>query len=202
MTDKYLMTINNKRIHDYYKKNPSVDFESMNLVLLDFMDKINNDMSKVLQNTLQGQLLQEVKEIKGQLSVFQETMFGKVSETNKSFLETLKLLLSMNSSDHSEKIIQLLQKHSETFVDKITTLLPKTQEEVQRKIQDQLSLLQKTIQCDFQQFIIQHKTETNVSDFISSFDTKLSMLQQPIFQMIQSNQEQVSTKLSSVLIIP
>jgi len=198
MSEKYLMTINNKRIHDYYKKNPSVDFESMNLVLLDFMDKINNDMSKVLQNTLQGQLLQEVKEIKCQLSVFQETMFGKVSETNKSFLETLKLLLSMNSSDHSEKIIQLLQKHSETFVDKITTLLPKTQEETQKKIQDQLSLLQKTIQCDFQQFIIQHKPESNVSDFISSFDTKLSMLQQPIFQMIQSNQEQVSTKLSSV----
>jgi hypothetical protein len=198
MTERYLMTINNKRIHDYYKKNPSVDFESMNLVLLDFMDKINNDMSKVLQNTLQGQIMQEVKDIKTQLSVFQETIFGKVAETNKSFLETLKLILSMNISDQSDKIVLLLQKHSETFVDKITTILPKTQEDTQRKIQDQLSLLQKTIQCDFQQFIIQHKPETNVSDFLSSFDTKLSMLQQPIFQMIQTNQDQVSTKLSSV----
>lgn len=198
MSEKYLMTVNNKRIHDYYKKNPSIDFESMNLVLLDFMDKISNDMSKVLQNTLQGQLLQEVKDIKGQLSVLQETLHGKITETNKSFLETLKLLLSMNSSEHSEKIVQLLHKHSETFVDKITNLLPKTQEETQRKIQDQLSLLQKTIQCDFQQFMIQNKPETNLSDFLSSFDSKLSMLQQPIFQMIQSNQEQVSNKLTTV----
>jgi hypothetical protein len=198
MSEKYLMTVNNKRIHDYYKKNPSIDFESMNLVLLDFMDKISNDMSKVLQNTLQGQLLQEVKDIKGQLSVLQEGVLGKITETNKSFLETLKLLLSMNSSEHSEKIVQLLQKHSETYVDKITNLLPKTQEETQRKIQDQLALLQKTIQCDFQQFMIQNKPETNLSEFLSSFDSKLSMLQQPIFQMIQSNQEQVSNKLNTV----
>ena len=198
MTEKYLMTVNNKRIHDYYKKNSSIDFESMNLVLLDFMDKISHDMSKVLQNTLQGQLLQEVKEIKGQLSLFQENILGKVSETNKSFVETLKLLLSMNSSEHSDKVVQLLQKHSESFIDKISNLLPKTQEETQRKIQDQLVLLQKTIQCDFQQFMIQSKPETNLSEFLSSFDTKLSVLQQPIFQMIQSNQEHVSTKLSTV----
>jgi len=162
------------------------------------MDKISNDMSKVLQNTLQGQLLQEVKDIKGQLSVLQEGVLCKITETNKSFLDTLKLLLSMNSSEHSEKIVQLLQKHSETYVDKITNLLPKTQEETQRKIQDQLALLQKTIQCDFQQFMIQNKPETNLSDFLSSFDSKLSMLQQPIFQMIQSNQEQVSNKLTTV----
>ena len=198
MSDTYLMTVNNKRIHDYYKKNPSVDFESMNLVLLDFMDKISHDMSKVLQNTLQGQLLQEVKEIKGQLSLFQETILGKVSETNKSFIETLKLLLSMNSSEHSDKVVQLLQKHSESFIDKISNLLPKTQEETQRKIQDQLVLLQKTIQCDFQQFMIQSKPEANLSDFLSTFDTKLSVLQQPIFQMIQTNQDHVSTKLSTV----
>jgi hypothetical protein len=170
----------------------------MNLVLLDFMDKISHDMSKVLQNTLQGQLLQEVKDIKSQLSLFQENILGKVSETNKSFVETLKLLLSMNSSEHSDKVVQLLQKHSESFIDKISNLLPKTQEETQRKIQDQLVLLQKTIQCDFQQFMIQSKPETNLSEFLSTFDTKLSVLQQPIFQMIQSNQEQVSTKLSTV----
>ena len=198
MADTYLMTVNNKRIHDYYKKNPSVDFESMNLVLLDFMDKISHDMSKVLQNTLQGQLLQEVKEIKCQLSLFQDSVLGKVSETNKTFIETMKLLLSMNSSEHSDKVVHLLQKHSESLIDKISNLLPKTQEETQRKIQDQLVLLQKTIQCDFQQFMIQSKPEANLADFLSTFDTKLSVLQQPIFQMIQSNQDHVSTKLSTV----
>jgi len=198
MTDKYTLTLSNKRIYDYYKQNPSIDFESMNLVLLDFMDKINHDMSKVLQNTLQGQLLQEVKDIKGQLSSLQETLFSKISEANKSFLETIKLLLSMNSSDHSEKVVHLLHKHSESFIDKMTNLLPKSQEETQRKIQEQMVLLQKTIQCDFQQYMLQSKTETNLTDFISTFDTKLSVLQQPIFQMIQSNQENVSTKLNTV----
>jgi tRNA nucleotidyltransferase/poly(A) polymerase len=42
------MITTNKRIYDYYKHNPTMDFESMNLILLDFMDKINHDM---VQNT-------------------------------------------------------------------------------------------------------------------------------------------------------
>jgi hypothetical protein len=192
------MTVTNQRIYDYYKKNPSVDFESMNLVLLDFMEKISTDMSKVLQNTLQGQLFQEVKEIKTQLSSFQDVFYGKVHETNRSFLETMKLLLAMNSKDHQEQMCTLLQKNSESFVDKIGSLLPKSQEETHKKIQEQLSLLQKTIQCDFQQFMIQSKPESNLSEFILSFDSKLSSLQQPIFQLLQNNQEQVTTKLSTV----
>ena len=198
MTDKYTLTITNKRIFYYYKKNPSVDFESMNLVLLDFMEKISTDMTKVLQNTLQGQLFQEVKDIKGQLSSFQDSFQSKVQESNKSFLETLKLLISMNSSEHSEKMAVLLQKHSETFVDKLLSILPKSQEETSRKVQEQLSLVQKTIQCDLQQFMIQSKPETNLTEFISTFDTKLSVLQQPIFQMLQNNQDHLSTRLSTV----
>ena len=155
-------------------------------------------MSKVLQNTLQGQLFQEVKEIKTQLSSFQDVFYGKVHETNRSFLETMKLLLAMNSKDHQEQMCTLLQKNSESFVDKIGSLLPKSQEETHKKIQEQLSLLQKTIQCDFQQFMIQSKPESNLSEFILSFDSKLSSLQQPIFQLLQNNQEQVTTKLSTV----
>ena len=198
MTAEYTMTVTNQRIYEYYKKNPSVDFESMNLVLLDFMEKISTDMSKVLQNTLQGQLFQEVKEIKTQLSSFQETFYGKVHETNRSFLDTMKLLLTMNSKDHQDQMSILLQKNSESFVDKIGSLLPKSQEETQKKIQEQLSLLQKTIQCDFQQFMLQSKPESNLTEFILSFDTKLNTLQQPLFQLLQTNQEQVTAKLSTV----
>jgi hypothetical protein len=162
------------------------------------MEKISTDMTKVLQNTLQGQLFQEVKDIKGQLSSFQDSFQSKVQESNKSFLETLKLLISMNSSEHSDKMNLLLQKHSETFVDKLLSILPKSQEETSRKVQEQLSLVQKTIQCDLQQFMIQSKPETNLTEFISTFDTKLSVLQQPIFQMLQSNQDHISTRLSTV----
>ena len=198
MSAEYTMTVTNQRIYEYYKKNPTVDFESMNLVLLEFMEKINTDMTKVLQNTLQGQLFQEVKDIKGQLSSFQDTFQNRVHESNKSFLETLKLIISMNSSEHSEKMTLLLQKHSESFVDKISSILPKSQDETSRKIQEQLSLVQKTIQCDLQQFMIQSKPESNLSEFISTFDTKLTTLQQPLFQLIQTNQEQVTTKLMTV----
>ena len=56
---EYTMTLTNKRIHDFYKKNPGLDFESMNLVLLGFLEHLSQDMTALMQNTAQGQLLQE-----------------------------------------------------------------------------------------------------------------------------------------------
>jgi len=45
--NKYVTTINNKRIFDYYKSNTNVNIESMNLIMLDFMEQLGNDMTKV-----------------------------------------------------------------------------------------------------------------------------------------------------------
>jgi len=45
--NKYVTTINNKRIYDYYKSNTNVNIESMNLIMLDFMEQLGNDMTKV-----------------------------------------------------------------------------------------------------------------------------------------------------------
>ena len=59
----YETVINNKRIYDYYKQNPSIQIETMNLILLDFMEQLSTDMTAVLQNTFQGQVMTEMKEL-------------------------------------------------------------------------------------------------------------------------------------------
>ena len=107
------------------------------------------------------------------------------------------MVVATTGSENSERVMQLMGKHAEAFVDRISLLLPKTQEDTSRKLQAQLELVQKTIQCDFQQFLLS-KSEHNLGDFISSFDSKLSALQQPIFSLIQANQEVVSGKIAGV----
>ena len=187
---EYTMTLSNKRIHDFYKKNPGLDFESMNLVLLGFLEHLSQDMTALMQNTAQGQLLQEIKDMRQQVA-------GRMEETNRTFLETMKMVVATTGSENSERVMQLMGKHTEAFVDRISLLLPKTQEDTARKLQAQLELVQKTIQCDLQQFLLS-KSEHNLGDFISSFDSKLSALQQPIFSLIQANQEVVSGKIAGV----
>ena len=64
----YITTINNKRIFDYYNNNKNIDIESMNIILLDFIEQLGNDMTKVLSNSMFGEILNNVKDIKQQVN--------------------------------------------------------------------------------------------------------------------------------------
>jgi len=137
------MSISNQRIYDYYQSNPLVNFEYMNLLIIDLLDKMSQDIAPI-----STRVLNEVKEI--QMSI---------KESHTLFLE--KIIVGSKDDELVTKLV-------ETFG---TTLLPQTEERVK-------------IGCQ--------------TDFVSTMDTKLSLLQQPLFQMIQTNQDQLSTRLSSV----
>ena len=195
---KYVTTINNKRIYDYYKANTNVNIESMNLILLDFMEQLGNDMTKVLSNSVFGEILSNVKDIKQQVNSFNDTIGAKMQEHNKSFMETTKLIISASSSENTDKIAQLLNRNTDSFIERINFSIPKTQDENNKKIQDNLLAFQKTINEDIKSYLSKNNNETSLKEFIGSLDAKITTLQQPIYTFISSNQEQINTKLTSL----
>ena len=44
----YTIAVSNQKIYEFYNKNPNVDFENVNLLLIDFMDSIFNNMTNDL----------------------------------------------------------------------------------------------------------------------------------------------------------
>jgi len=195
---KYVIKIDNKRIYDFYKENPNINIETMNLILLDFINQIGNDMSKVMSNTLFGEILNNVKDIKLQVNSLNDNFKNKLHENNKEFLDNIKLVISLSSSENTDKIIQLLNKNTESFIDKINISIPKTQEETYNKIQDKLYTFQNSINDEIKTFLSSSSSETNIKDFISTIDSKISSMQQPIFTFISSNQEHLSNKLENI----
>ena len=193
----HTLSVNNKRLHDYYSKNSSVNFETMNLILLDFLENLTVDMTQLIQSSFNGQLLSEVKELKQQIITLQDTFSLKMSDHNKHFIETLKDKLLVSGTETNEKLSQQLIRNTDVYIEKINALLPRSQDETNRKIQEHLSQVQKNIQVDIQQYL-SNKTDTSLQDFISSFESKLSNLQSPIFSLIHANQENISNKIGSV----
>ena len=189
--------INNKRIYDYYKINSNISIETMNLILLDFMEKMSTDMTALMQNTFQGQLMTEVKDMKQQLTSLQDSLFTKINKNNDDFIEKTKLVLSVSNHDTKENISQLLNKNTDTYIERLSLLIPKTNDDLGRKIQEHLSLYQKSIQVELQQYLL-NRSDSNLQDFLSGFDSKLSSIQQPIITLLNSNQEHITTKISSV----
>lgn len=194
----HVVKINNKRIFDYYNANPNVNIESMNLVLLDFMEQIGNDMTRLLNNNATGEILNSVREIKKQISSINDNMILKLHEHNISFLETTKMVIGMSSNENTDKIIQLLNKNTESFIERINISIPKTQEDTNKKIQDNLSSFQKSINDDIKTFLSSSNSENTLKDFISTLDSKIQTMQQPIYTFISSNQDQLNTKLTSL----
>jgi hypothetical protein len=192
-----MLQTSNKRLCDFYAKNPELNFESLNLVLLDFLEQLNQDMAKVLQNTFQGQLMAEVRDLKTQFSALEETLGARVAEGNRTFLDTIKLVVSLGTADSADKTLALLEKHTDAFLERMSVLLPKTQEETARKFQEQLLLVQRVIQCDLHEFVNSRK-EQNLGEFLAAFDAKLCALQQPLFSLVQSTQEHTAAKLGAV----
>ena len=64
----------------------------MNLILLDFMEQLSTDMTALLQNTFQGQVMTEMKELRQQMNGLQETLFTKIHKNNEDFIEKTKLV--------------------------------------------------------------------------------------------------------------
>ena len=119
----YITTINNKRIFDYYNNNKNIDIESMNIILLDFIEQLGNDMTKVLSNSMFGEILNNVKDIKQQVNSFNDNIALKLQEHNKTFIETTKLVIGNYSNENNEKISELLNKNTESFIEKINIVL-------------------------------------------------------------------------------
>ena len=58
----YTIAVSNQKIYEFYNKNPNVDFENVNLLLIDFMDSIFNNMTNDLNSNINSQLLSFMKD--------------------------------------------------------------------------------------------------------------------------------------------
>lgn len=196
--EEHITIINNKRIYDFYNANPNISIETINLIILDLIEEINTDMSKVFSNTKLGELVESVKEMKKQIYSFNDNLSIKLNDHNKNFIETFKLIIGNASNESNEKIVNMLTKNTDHFIERINFVLPKTQEETNIKIQESLFSFQKSINDDIRTFLHTSHTDSNLKEFISTIESKIQLMQQPIYNIISTNQEQLNNKLSAI----
>jgi hypothetical protein len=198
MENNFITTINNKRIYDFYNANPSISIESINLIILDLLEEINADMSKVFTNSKLGEILENVKDMKGYIHSFNDNLSTKLQEHNKLFIDNIKLIVNSSTNDTTDRVATMLSKNTEQFVERINFTLPKTQDETNKKIQESLFSFQKSINDDIRTFLHASHTDNNLKDFVSTIESKIQLMQQPIYSIITSNQEQLSNKIGAI----
>ena len=199
MEEEYAVKITNKRIWDFYNNNKNINFEVMNLIFLDLIEKINNDMSSTMTNTINNEILSCVKDIKGSVGTITNTLIVKFHEINKEYIDRMKLIISSSSSENIDKLSSTLEKNTEVFINKLSSEIPKTHQDLNNKMKENFESFQQIIMEDIKgQLSTSSNKEDVLKEYVTGLDVKMQNMQQPLYAFISANQEQMVSSLSNL----
>jgi len=178
MTDEYAITIKNKRIFDFVKNNPDIDLETLNLLMIDFIEKINTNMNKTLINTINKEILNSVKQLE-----------SKLQYENSKYVENIKTTIELNSNKETEKINALLSKNTQEFSEKLNNFTSTSHD----KFKDSLNQINSSTINELKDHISKN---SGSKEFMHTFETKLQDIQKPMYSFFNTQQEQLIKKLA------
>ena len=222
------LTIKNKKIIDFYKNHPSIDFEKANLLLLHFLDSVFNHISNDLDTNINSQILaymnksqSEINELKDNLSLLSDN----VSKMSKSTVDTLnshfvtikndyidevRNLINTSNISQGDKISTIIEKNGSHLLDKTNILLndiiPKNNDDQQNRLKEtimlQMSELHKQICDDTTKMFDNSSGQQSMKNFLDVFESKynsmLVTIQQPMFSCVTASEERLTNNINSI----
>ena len=221
-TTDFSMTISNERIFRFYKENPKMDFEKVNIWVLDLMDTIFNNLSNKPEDNINSQILSFLQMNKNEIDSMKQNMhsinenvlkinqdmtthiLSQFGQMKKDYMDDMKQIVSNTALSNNEKLNSIIEKNNSHLIDKTNLLLndiiPKNQEHITKEIQDTIKHFSSTIiQDSIKMFHTNNTTETTLKEFILSFDTKytqtMQSIQQPLFSFFTASEDRISKNI-------
>jgi hypothetical protein len=198
---QFTLSVANEKIWCFYKKYPSLTFESANLLFIDFMDKIIPDSNTGLSTSLAEQLVESMKTIQSQINNVSDNLSHmrndtisnlslKLSEFKKEYIEDIKMILTNNVAD---KIAPLLKDQNSIMLDKTNILLneimPKNNESLKTQINEAIKGLHYSITEDTNKFLSSSINPRTLQDFILNLEQKFVQSE----QRLETNIREIKT---------
>jgi len=115
------LSVNNEKVLSFYRTHPSLDFEKVNILIVELLENIID--TKSLDNILAKQIVDNFDNIKQLM----------VSNKNE-YLDNLKNILQVNTSNSNENIQRIIKDESESIKDKtklvLSECIPKNNESI------------------------------------------------------------------------
>lgn len=210
----YDITLQNKRIYEFYEQHKNLDIEDMNIILIEILEKLYKDSETTLNASVSRQLLDNVKSLQTQMNTFSDSFTKiqnevnmnfilKFTEFKKEYMEDIKMIINSNTSD---KIAPLFEKYNETLQDKtkilINDIIPRSQESTKKDIIDFMRTLQESIVKDFENFSHQQINSDTLNNFITTIDDKFSKTlvntQGVLSSIVSSTENRITTQIGEI----
>jgi hypothetical protein len=222
--DEFNIVISNERIWNFYNDNPSIDIETANIMLIDFMENIFNEMSTDISANINSQLLSYMKDSKHQIDSLKQniaSMSESLSKMNsditnnmllqfvnlkKDYIDDVRQVIHNSSLSTSEKIASIMDKNNTHLIDKTSLILndviPKNQEHLSLQIQANIKQLHSLITEDTAKLANHLSSDKSLHEFFSSFETKynsmIQTIQQPLYSFFTATENRLTQNIDSI----
>jgi hypothetical protein len=214
------LELTNQRICAFYKANPCIQFEAVNLIFVDLLEKILCNMNETMTSTINSQMLitlndnsqhinnlgQSIASLKDSISAMNadniENILAKIVDAKREYVDDVRSIIQTNTH---EKIGPLLEKNNSTLIDKTTLIIndiiPRNQTQYHNQIQDSLKGFNKSMHDDTIA-LLKSVDSQSIKEFLTNFEIKSSLmlqnLQQPIFSFISGSEDRLQTNINTM----
>jgi hypothetical protein len=133
-TNEFEMKLDNKKVFEFYKNNPSLNFETINVLCVELFENILQDTTITLNNTITKQILSKCMEnncklddinrnmtsnlvtINNNISKLSNELIIKFIDIKKEYIEEVKNIVNINTFDKFEKMNIYLKELFEKIV--------------------------------------------------------------------------------------
>jgi hypothetical protein len=153
----YKLCIDNYRVFEFYNTHPYLNFEDVNLFLIDIFEKMfektNNDINKsdILENIVQT--------INSLHKNFDNNVIHKLIEFKKEYVEDLKINLNIHTSD---KLTPIINQFNQIIQDKIQIMF-----------NDKVSIMETKLQKIIDSNKLNMDNQTNLNENVSNLIKKM-----------------------------
>ena len=202
------------KVLSFYKNHPNLDFETMNVLFVDFMENLTQDIHSSLSNNIASQLLENMRALQSQIGGVTDhvgkihadmvhQLGSKLNECKREYVEDVKMILSSNTSD---KIAPLIKESNNALLDKsfimMSEVVPKHNEQLTRQIQDHMKSFHAQMAEDTNTFLKRSVNQKSLDDFVSSMDAKfvtaITNTQQILNSMIGATEQRLDSRINDI----
>jgi len=212
-----IMQTNNARIIAFYKEHPNIDFETANLLLVEFLENVFNKMTNDTTTSVNSQILafitenhRQMESIKTNLvsvqdnvakmnADFSSQLMMQFLSSKKEYMEDIKQIISNTTLTANEKISSLMEKNNNYLIDKTSLIL---NENVPRQIKDSVKEVYSVLKTDTDILAKTYNSEKSFQEFIHQFDQKYSTMlqnvQQPLYSFFNATEDRIMKNLGDI----
>lgn len=207
------IVLRNKTIIDFYDQH-KLDPTTMNLLFIDIMKNLSINLNNSVNATVNNKILDivtglstSVTEISQSVNRLNSDFMLRLHDSKREYIDEIKAVVTNSTSLTSEKVQMSIDKSNDTLLAKtsliINDIIPRNNEKTSAQLNDMIQNLCKNVTAETSKIVeICKKDESNIHNVSELLETKINnmigLVQQPIFNIISSNQESNRNQLDDL----